>query len=104
MYDFIGDIHGHANKLKSLLEKLGYKMQGGVYQHPTRKAFFLGDLMDSGLQIQDVLNVVIPMVENDAAKIVMGNHEFNFLSYNTRHPEKEGFLRCFGSQLTRHLV
>lgn len=104
MFDFIGDIHGHANKLKSLLEKLGYKMQGGVYQHPTRKAFFLGDLIDSGPQIQDVLNVVIPMVENGAAKIVMGNHEFNFLSYHTPHPEKKGFLRSNDSDHEKQCI
>jgi hypothetical protein len=104
MFDFIGDIHGHATKLKSLLDKLGYKMQGGVYQHPTRKAFFLGDLIDSGPQIQDVLNVVIPMVDNGAAKIVMGNHEFNFLSYNTPHPEKERFLRSRSENHTNQCI
>ena len=94
MYDFIGDIHGHADKLKALLDKLGYRMQGGFYQHPTRKAFFLGDLIDSGPQILEVLNIVLPMIENNAAKIVMGNHEFNFLSYHTPHPDKKGeYLR-----------
>jgi hypothetical protein len=104
MYDFIGDIHGHASKLKSLLDKLGYKMQGGFYQHPTRKAFFLGDLIDSGPQILDVLNIVIPMVENGAAKIVMGNHEFNFLSYNTPQTENEGFLRSHSQNHTNQCI
>lgn len=30
MYDFIGDIHGHANALVSLLEKLGYENQAAA--------------------------------------------------------------------------
>lgn len=105
MFDFIGDIHGHATKLKSLLDKLGYKVQSGFYQHPTRKAFFLGDLIDSGPQIQDVLNIVIPMVENGSAKIVMGNHEYNFLSYHTPHPDIPGeYLRSRNENHTNQCI
>jgi hypothetical protein len=38
--DFIGDIHGHADELVELMEgQLGYAMQDGYYQHPTRKVF-----------------------------------------------------------------
>ena len=33
-YDIIGDIHGHADKLKELLHILGYQLEDGVYQHP----------------------------------------------------------------------
>lgn len=101
MYDFIGDIHGHAEKLKKLLDLLGYKMQGGIYQHPERKAFFLGDLIDSGPNITEVLNIVIPMVNKNAASIVIGNHEFNFLSYNTKLKSGEGFLRERTPQRTK---
>ena len=79
MYDFIGDIHGHADHLKKLLNKLGYKKVDGVFQHKERKAFFLGDLIDSGPQVEEVLAIVKPMVESEKAKCILGNHEFNML-------------------------
>ena len=28
-YDIIGDIHGHADKLEQLLQKMGYKRKNG---------------------------------------------------------------------------
>jgi hypothetical protein len=31
MIDFIGDIHGHADKLEALLVKLGYVKVNGAY-------------------------------------------------------------------------
>jgi hypothetical protein len=43
-YDIIGDIHGHASELEALLNQLGYRDVGTVYQHSKgRKAVFLGD-------------------------------------------------------------
>ncbi len=33
-YDIIGDIHGYADKLTSLLRKLGYRSRSGVWRHP----------------------------------------------------------------------
>ena len=32
-YDIIGDIHGHADELEVLLQKLGYALESGVYKH-----------------------------------------------------------------------
>lgn len=93
MFDFIGDIHGHADKLDALLLKLGYQKQGGIYQHPTRKVFFLGDFIDRGPKILDVLNIVIPMMEAGAAQSIMGNHEYNYLAFHTPTKSGEGFLR-----------
>ncbi|MDP3367473.1 MAG: serine/threonine protein phosphatase, partial [Pseudomonas sp.] len=40
-YDLIGDIHGCAQTLERLLERLGYSRQGGVWCHPTRMVIFL---------------------------------------------------------------
>jgi hypothetical protein len=37
MYDIIGDIHGHAEPLKQLLQKMNYKEEEGVWQHLNRK-------------------------------------------------------------------
>jgi hypothetical protein len=89
-YDLIGDIHGHADELKALLEKLGYSLIQGCYRHPARKVVFLGDFIDRGPKQRDVLQTVMPMVQQGAALAVMGNHEFNALAYHTENPNKPG--------------
>lgn len=38
-YDIIGDIHGHSQSLESILARLGYKNQSGIYRHPSRQVF-----------------------------------------------------------------
>lgn len=95
MYDLIGDIHGHADELVFLLELLGYdRRRGGVYSHPSRRAVFMGDLIDRGPKIREVLKIVRGMVEAGHALCILGNHEFNALAYHTRHPEDPNrFLR-----------
>ena len=47
-YDVIGDVHGHAQKLEGLLDVMGYAEVHGVWQHPSRQAVFIGDLVDRG--------------------------------------------------------
>jgi Calcineurin-like phosphoesterase len=81
--DFIGDIHGHAEELEKLLIELGYEKTNGYYRHPTRKAFFAGDFIDRGPQIKEVLEIVRPMIDNEAAHTVIGNHEYNAICYWT---------------------
>lgn len=83
MYDLIGDIHGHADQLEQLLLKLDYEKHRGIFRHPERKVLFLGDFIDRGPQIREVLEIVRPMVEGEHALAVMGNHEFNALAYHT---------------------
>lgn len=82
--DFIGDIHGHAEELKQLLAQLGYVRTNGYYQHHTRKAFFVGDFIDRGPQIKEVLEIVRPMIDAGAAYTVIGNHEYNAINYWTK--------------------
>jgi len=94
MYDLIGDIHGHADELVRLLERLGYERRSGFYAHPTRKAVFVGDFIDRGPKIQLVLEIVRGMVDGRSALAVMGNHELNAIAYHTQHPRKpKEFLR-----------
>ena len=94
MYDLIGDIHGHADELVQLLETLGHRKVQGVYQHPERKVIFLGDFIDRGPKIRQVLEIVRPMIEKGHALAVMGNHELNALAYHTEDPESRGeYLR-----------
>jgi predicted MPP superfamily phosphohydrolase len=83
MIDFIGDIHGHANKLKELLIQMQYDLKNGAYYHPERKVVFLGDYIDRGPQIKETLEIVRRMVDNDNAVALMGNHEYNAICYNT---------------------
>jgi hypothetical protein len=94
-FDLIGDIHGHAEPLRALLEKLGYRSHGGRfgYRHPSRKAIFVGDFIDRGPGQREVIDIVRSMIENDAALAVMGNHELNALAYHTLDPEHGGYLR-----------
>lgn len=87
-YDLIGDVHGCALSLELLLQRLGYSRKKGIYSHPDRQAIFLGDIVDRGPRIRESLHLVRDMVEAGVAQIVMGNHEFNYLSYCT--PGREG--------------
>ena len=94
MYDIIGDVHGHASQLEALLKKLGYEKKNGCYRHSERTAIFVGDLIDRGPEINEVLSIAQGMVTAGSAVVVMGNHEFNALAYNTPDPEQPGeFLR-----------
>ena len=94
MYDLIGDIHGHADKLVQLLERLDYRKIRGIYRHPDRKVVFLGDYIDRGPNIPKVLTIVRGMVDENAALAIMGNHELNALAFHTEDPARQGtFLR-----------
>jgi hypothetical protein len=90
VYDIIGDLHGHADELRELLETLGFKERRGFYSHPERKAVFVGDFIDRGPKIRDTLGIVRSMIDNDAAVAVMGNHEFNAIAYHTSKPGSSG--------------
>lgn len=71
-YDIIGDIHGHASELRSMLADMGYSRYGGGYRHPDRKALFVGDFIDRGPAISEVLEIVRSMVDaNDALAVTL---------------------------------
>ena len=86
MYDFIGDIHGHADQLEKLLSKLGYSNSGGTYSLPGRKAFFVGDYIDRGPDIKKTLEIVKSMVDSGNAIALLGNHEYNALCFHAKKP------------------
>jgi len=72
-FDVIGDVHGCCDELEELLAKLGY-IDG---KHPQgRKAIFVGDLVDRGPRVVDVLRLVQKMVASGDAFCVPGNHDF----------------------------
>lgn len=91
-FDIIGDIHGCADELELLLEKLGYVWEelpeksfytyDRVYKHPEgRKAIFLGDLVDRGPRILDSYQLVHHMVRANHALCVPGNHDTKLMRY-----------------------
>ncbi|MCV7288196.1 metallophosphoesterase [Mycolicibacterium wolinskyi] len=89
-FDIIGDVHGCADQLESLLAKLGYRLVAGVYAHPARQAVFVGYLIDRGPQQLRVLRIVKSMVDSGTAQIVMGNHEFNAICFALPDPRADG--------------
>ena len=82
-YDIIGDVHGCAQSLERLLERLGYSRDAQGYRHPHRQAIFLGDIVDRGPSIRQALHLVRAMVDRGAARMLLGNHEYNALAYAT---------------------
>ena len=79
-FDIIGDIHGCFDELQELLTDLGYKIeQDGrdfrVTPPDGRKVVFLGDLVDRGPRVTDVLRLVMGMVRENTGICVPGNHD-----------------------------
>jgi protein phosphatase len=79
-FDIVGDIHGCFDELQELLTNLGYRIeQDGrdfrVTPPDGRKAVFLGDLVDRGPRVTDVLRLVMGMVRENTGICVPGNHD-----------------------------
>ena len=89
-FDIIGDVHGCADELETLLERLGYgrtALAGSGpgwanvgYAHPEgRKAVFVGDLVDRGPRVLDTLSIARNMVALGSALCVPGNHDMKLM-------------------------
>jgi len=88
-FDVIGDVHGCFDELADLLARLGYSVEAhsngdappnySVKPPEGRKAVFLGDLVDRGPRIPDVLRLVMSMVHSGTALCVPGNHDIKLL-------------------------
>lgn len=96
-FDLIGDVHGCCDELEELLGQLGYTkriqdevgrlndgevqpssflLQPFCYAHPDgRKAVFVGDLVDRGPRVLDVVRIVHNMVQHGSGLCVPGNHD-----------------------------
>lgn len=102
-YDVIGDVHGRADLLVQLLDALGYRLQEGSYCHPERQVVFVGDMIDGGKQQQQTLSIIQNMVAAGSAQAILGNHEFNAISFATLDPNnKQRFLRPHSVKNCRH--
>ncbi len=81
-FDIVGDVHGCASELRTLLTELGWELEyddaGRAVgaSHPAgRTALFVGDLVDRGPDTPGVLRLVMGMVAAGTAMSVSGNHE-----------------------------
>jgi hypothetical protein len=102
-YDLIGDIHGHADELTTLLESMGYARHDGHYTHPAgRQAIFLGDYIDRGPEIRRVLEIVRGMIEAGSANAILGNHEINALRFHTIGSSGQPLRPHWGTNLRQH--
>ncbi|HXC37130.1 MAG TPA: polynucleotide kinase-phosphatase [Candidatus Acidoferrales bacterium] len=81
-FDIVGDVHGCFDELVELLKTLGYGVDESDFklQPPDgRKLVLLGDLVDRGPKISQVLKLAINSVESGAALCVPGNHDMKLM-------------------------
>ncbi|HSZ54230.1 MAG TPA: polynucleotide kinase-phosphatase [Tepidisphaeraceae bacterium] len=80
-FDIIGDVHGCYDELLELLQKLGYDTTepDRIVPPEGRKAVFLGDLVDRGPKIVEVLLLVRSMAQRGTALCIPGNHDVKLL-------------------------
>ena len=85
-FDIIGDIHGCFDELVELLKELGYEIStrspdGETVVEPPqgRKAIFVGDYVDRGPKVPEVLRLVMRMQKTGAAICVPGNHDIKLV-------------------------
>ena len=102
--DFIGDIHGQQEKLLQLLQALNYQAAGSSFRHPDgRRIVFVGDYVDRGPHVREVLQIVRGLVESGQAIALAGNHEYNMLCYHT--PDGAGgWLRKHSEKNTHQIA
>ena len=80
-FDIVGDVHGCAGELRTLLTRLGWTIEYagdravGASHPEGRTAVFVGDLVDRGPDTPGVLRLVMGMVAAGTALCVSGNHE-----------------------------
>jgi protein phosphatase len=77
-FDIIGDIHGCHQELTLLLRELGYTVTEdglSVTAPEGRRAVFVGDYSDRGLDTPAVLRLVMSMAEAGSAICLPGNHD-----------------------------
>lgn len=101
-YDLIGDVHGHAEALITLLGALGYRRRDGAFRHPDRRAVFVGDFIDRGPRNREVVGIVRAMVERGSALAVLGNHELSAIRFWARGPDGEPLRPRTTEQIAQH--
>jgi protein phosphatase len=83
-FDIIGDVHGCFDEMNTLLQQLGYTVESDGAEYRVvppdgRRAVFVGDLVDRGPKIPEVLRLVMGMVKAGTAFCVPGNHDVKLM-------------------------
>jgi protein phosphatase len=83
-FDIIGDVHGCFDELCELLKALGYSLEieNGEYRVAPpqgRKLIFVGDLVDRGPKIVEVLRLAMGVAASGEGFCVPGNHDMKLL-------------------------
>jgi polynucleotide kinase-phosphatase len=86
-FDIVGDVHGCFDELEALLKELGYfieRTDAGEHAfrvtHPQgRKVVFVGDLVDRGPKVTDVLRLAMAMTAQGSGLSVPGNHDIKLM-------------------------
>jgi protein phosphatase len=83
-FDVIGDVHGCFYELVELMQNLGYELnrdgrEFSVTPPEGRKLVFVGDLVDRGPAVPDVLRLTMTMVAAGQAICVPGNHDIKLM-------------------------
>jgi predicted kinase len=75
--DVISDVHGCYDEFIELIEKLGYTLgSDGLYTHPQGRVLVsVGDIVDRGPKVLELLEFFRKHVEAGNAYLVKGNHE-----------------------------
>ena len=89
---FVGDIHGNAVALKSILAALSFEEISHVV--------FLGDYINKGLDSAEVLDVLIGIADAGDATLLAGNHETALLDALDTH-DLSAFLKMGGAATIR---
>jgi calcineurin-like phosphoesterase family protein len=69
----VGDIHGRADLLKSLLARIDSDLESNPIEQPIQ--VFLGDYIDRGPASREVLNQLIARTQTHKTVCLKGNHE-----------------------------
>lgn len=87
----VGDIHGRADVLAVLLDRL----EDDAATHRTSEppiVVFLGDYVDRGPQSREVLDLLLQRPEGFERRFLMGNHEQAMLGFIAQPAENRGWL------------
>lgn len=80
--DLVGDIHGAVDRLRKLIDKLGYRKSEGRWSHPDQhRLVFLGDYADKGPRVADAIGLVRELCDARVACAIAGNHDTNAIAF-----------------------
>lgn len=89
-WDVVTDIHGLYEEFLALLGPAGWQLVHGRLWHPPgRRLLVLGDTVDRGPRLRDVLRLLWHAVRDGVAVYLMGNHERKLLRFYGAYHARE---------------